>query len=60
MLSVTGQTKAFFEGLHEVHDRIEKIVYVPGNHDHHIWALHVEQDMVKGMEAGEVPNALIT
>jgi len=52
---VTEQMGNFFEGVHE---KPKKIVYVPGNHDHHIWALHVEQEIREKMSAGEILNSL--
>ena len=30
----------------------ESIVYVPGNHDHHIWTWHVEHSMIRDIKAG--------
>jgi UDP-2,3-diacylglucosamine pyrophosphatase LpxH len=56
MSMVTEQMKDFFEGIAVSHEKIEKIVYVPGNHDHHIWSLHVEQEIIDGMKAGKAFN----
>jgi len=50
MATALIQMEVFFDGIHKIHSRIGKIVYVPGNHDHHIWTLHVERKMVDRME----------
>jgi UDP-2,3-diacylglucosamine pyrophosphatase LpxH len=48
---VTSQLKNFLDPVHTIP---EKIIYVPGNHDHHIWALHAEQKMVEMMRRGDI------
>ena len=48
---VTSQLQNFLERIHAIP---EEIIYVPGNHDHHIWALHVEQEMVEAMRSGNI------
>jgi UDP-2,3-diacylglucosamine pyrophosphatase LpxH len=52
MSEVTKQMKALFGGINTIHDKIEKVIYVPGNHDHHIWTLHVEQKIAEDMRMG--------
>jgi len=37
--------KEFFSVIREIKN-IEKIVFVPGNHDHHIWTLIVEEEEI--------------
>ncbi len=51
MATALKHLAAFFNGIRKIHNKIEKIVYVPGNHDHHIWTLHVEYKMIEDMKA---------
>ncbi|HAW50306.1 TPA: hypothetical protein DCX16_05100 [bacterium] len=46
--------KILFEALSNID--IKEIVYVPGNHDHHIWVLEVEyRDIVQTIKNGNDP-----
>ncbi|MEW6363356.1 MAG: hypothetical protein AB1714_01815 [Acidobacteriota bacterium] len=43
--------RCLFHFLHES-KKFSKIVYVPGNHDHHVWRMVVEADMLQKAVAG--------
>lgn len=47
---VTRQMAALFKHIYDIP---KKLVYVPGNHDHHIWTLHVEQKIIENMKEGK-------
>lgn len=48
--------KEFFGKVGEL-DGIKEIIFVPGNHDHHLWVQHIEdQAMVKRIQEGKLPE----
>lgn len=48
---------AFFpEGGHEVFRR--EIVYIAGNHDHHIWRMAQDHGFIASLQAGDIPGDL--
>lgn len=48
--------KRFFEEIGEL-DRIKEIVFVPGNHDHHLWVQHIEhQGVIAKIQEGRLPE----
>ena len=54
--SVTA-SKYFFEQLKQL-PSLAKITYVPGNHDHIIWFLHIlEKEIIQVLRSGGVPKA---
>jgi predicted phosphodiesterase len=48
---VTDQFKKFLSAIADIS---KKIVYIPGNHDHHIWTLHIERNYIERMSEGEI------
>jgi UDP-2,3-diacylglucosamine pyrophosphatase LpxH len=50
-----GNAQCFFKIICDL-DTINEIVYVPGNHDHHLWFQLVEQDgFINKLANGELP-----
>lgn len=47
------KARMFFEKINEI---TEKVIYVPGNHDHHSLILCEEMERIKKMENGKVPH----
>ncbi|MBN1782864.1 metallophosphoesterase [bacterium] len=54
---VYADVKAFFQILAES-EAVTKIIYVPGNHDHHFWRMMVEQTNITGrmLKGGAPPS----
>jgi predicted phosphodiesterase len=55
---VIHQARAFFNQIGNLNIKEEgKIVYVPGNHDYHIWLLHIEKrDIIERVLAHSLPQ----
>ena len=52
---VIGQAREFFNQISSLD--IGKIVYIPGNHDYHIWLLHIEKrDVIEPIGDESVPE----
>jgi len=48
--------KEFFKEIGQI-GNLDTIVYVPGNHDHHIWSLIIEEEqIVKNIRKGKSPE----
>lgn len=48
--------KEFFSKIGGL-DEIKEIIFVPGNHDHHLWVQHIEhQAIVTKIQEGELPE----
>ncbi len=51
-----ADAKKFFERI-AILKNVKEIVFIPGNHDHHLWVEHVEKDQIVGnIKNGKTPN----
>ena len=52
---VIQQARKFFDRIRSL--EIRKIVYLPGNHDYHIWLLHIEKrDIIEPIQKEDAPK----
>ncbi|HPZ07290.1 MAG TPA: metallophosphoesterase [Candidatus Eremiobacteraeota bacterium] len=53
---VYAKAREFFQSIGEI-ENLKAIVFIPGNHDHHIWTLLIEEEQITGIiREGKIPS----
>lgn len=53
---VYEKAEEFFQEIGDI-DNLEQIVFIPGNHDHHIWTLIIEEKQITSkLREGKIPE----